>query len=135
MTQRVDEIIVNLQVKCLGLKVNDKQLDPVFEALSNKHRRGIIYTLGFQPASISQLAEQQKLSLPAIHKHIKVLEEAKLIRRKKHGRVNFLALNKDQLVDIQKWLMQFNAHWGNRTETLENYVSSIKKAESKLSNQ
>ena len=50
-----------------------KGLDLLFEALANDHRRGIIYTLGLQPRSISQLADQEKLSLPAIHKHIKVL--------------------------------------------------------------
>ena len=110
----------------------DNQLDPFFEALASGHRRAIIYSLGLSPASISQLAAQQDLSLPAIHKHIKLLESAKLIQRKKSGRTNFLALNKATLASVQRWLMQYHSYWGNQEETLENYVASIKKTEGQL---
>jgi len=106
-------------------------LDDMFGAFANKHRRDIIYTLGFRPASISQLADRQGLSLPAIHKHIKVLEQAELIQRKKVGRVNFLALNKAKLSRVQDWLMQYHTYWGNQEETLENYVASIEQYDSK----
>ncbi len=108
------------------------QLDMLFEALAHKHRREIIYTLGLQPRSISQLAIQQGLSLPAIYKHISALEEAGLIMRKKSGRTNFLALNKKNLMVLQKWLMQYNAHWGNQEESLENYVKAIEQAEKQV---
>lgn len=101
-------------------------LNPIFEALAHEHRREIIHILGLQPQSISQLAERRGLSLPAIYKHIKVLEEADLVMRKKSGRTNFLALNKQTLMNLRKWVMQYNAHWGNQEETLDNYVSSIK---------
>ena len=109
-----------------------KNLDQVFTALSNKHRREIVYSLGLQPASIGQLAKQQKLSLPAIHRHIKVLEHAKLIRRKKNGRINFLALDRSRLLLMQDWISQYQAYWGTDKETLENYIASIEKAEDKL---
>ena len=105
-----------------------------FEAMANPHRRAIIYTLGLQPRAISQLAEQQKLSLPAIHKHIKVLEAAGLIQRKKSGRTNFLALDKAALGDLQRWLMQFYTGWGNQVESLENYVAQIEKFEQRNQN-
>ena len=109
-----------------------KNLDQVFTALSNKHRREIVYSLGLQPASIGQLAKQQKLSLPAIHRHIKVLEHAKLIRRKKSGRINFLALNRTGLLLMQDWISQYHAYWGTEKETLENYIASIEASEAKL---
>ena len=51
-------------------------LDALFAALANRHRREIIYALALQPHSITQLADMRGLSLPAIHKHIRVLEEA-----------------------------------------------------------
>ena len=111
-----------------------KNLDQVFAALANKHRRGIVYSLGLQPASIGQLAKRQKLSLPAIHRHIKVLEEAKLVRRKKNGRVNFLALDRSGLLLMQDWIAQYQAYWGTEKETLENYIVSIEKAEIELKN-
>ncbi len=103
-------------------------LDELFQALANEHRRAIVYTLGLQPASIKQLATQRGLSLPAIHKHIKVLESAGLIKRKKSGRVNFLALNRASLQTLQKWLMQYHPYWGNKEESLENYIAAIEAA-------
>lgn len=109
--------------------INKDSLDQVFSALANSRRRQIVYTLALQPASISQLADQQRSSLPAIHRHIKVLERAKLVQRKKSGRVNFLALNRSGLLLIQNWVVQYHAYWGNNEETLANYVASIGKSE------
>jgi len=71
-------------------------LNAVFDALANEHRREIIYVLGLQPCSISQLAELRGLSLPAIHKHVKVLENAGMVTRNKMGRTNFLTLNRER---------------------------------------
>ena len=87
-----------------------QDLDTVFEALANKHRREFIYVLGLQPCSISQLASMRGLSLPAIHKHIKILENAGMIRRNKIGRINFLTLNRESLRALQDWLMQYHTY-------------------------
>jgi DNA-binding transcriptional ArsR family regulator len=105
---------------------NQDNLDKVFEALGNQHRREIVYALGLQPHSISQLATMRGLSLPAIHKHLKILENANLIKSKKFGRSNFLTINRQSLIGLQKWLMQYHAHWGSDEETLENYVDYLK---------
>ncbi len=103
------------------------QLDNLFDALANDHRRDIVYVLGLQPYSISQLASMRHLSLPAIHKHIKILEKAGLIIRKKIGRRNFLTLNRESLLAIQEWLMQYHPYWGSNDETLENYLRHLQK--------
>ena len=108
-----------------------RDLDDVFEALANKHRREIIYILSLQPYSISQLASMRGLSLPAIHKHIKVLENADMIIRKKIGRTNFLTLNRDSLRGLQDWLMQFHTYWGSNEETLENYAQYLGRGDTK----
>ncbi len=102
-----------------------QDLDSVFNALANEHRREIIYVLGLQPCSISQLAELRGLSLPAIHKHVKVLENAGMVTRKKMGRTNFLTLNRESLSGLQDWLMQFHTYWGSDKETLENYARHL----------
>ena len=102
-----------------------RDLDKVFEALANQHRREIIYVLGLQPCSISQLASMRGLSLPAIHKHIKVLENADMVVRRKIGRTNFLTLNRKSLRGLQEWLMQYQTYWGNEDETLENYAQYL----------
>src|SRR5262245_5255500 len=104
-------------------------LDVIFEALASKHRRGIIYALSLQPHSISQLAALQDLSLPAIHKHIKILENAGLILRKKIKQTNFLALRRESLLALQEWITQYHTYWGDDEETLENYTQYLSKKE------
>lgn len=97
----------------------------VFDALANEHRREIIRLLALQPRSISQLAEFRGLSLPAIHKHVRVLEEAAMVSRRKLGRTNFLALEREPLSRLQAWTGQFHPWWGTDAETLENYAGAL----------
>lgn len=105
--------------------VETPDLDLLFDALSHEHRREIIKILSLQPSSISQLAEERGLSLPAIHKHIKVLEESSIVKRQKTGRVTFLTLNRASLRGIQQWVSQFHAYWDSGSENLENYAQTI----------
>jgi DNA-binding transcriptional ArsR family regulator len=100
-------------------------LSLVFDALANEHRRGIIGLLALQPRSISQLAEVRGLSLPAMHKHVRVLEGAAMVRRRKIGRTNFLALERKPLRDLQTWMEQFHPWWGTDEESLENYAEYL----------
>ena len=106
-----------------------QDLDIVFEALASKHRREIIYVLSLQPCSISKLAAMRNLSLPAIHKHIEILEKGDLIIRKKIGQTNFLTLNRAALRGLQEWVMQYHTYWGNDEATLENYAQYLGKDE------
>jgi len=102
-------------------------LSPVFDALANEHRREIIHALALQPRSISQLAALRDLSLPAIHKHVRVLEETAMVQRRKIGRTNFLALQREPLGRVQDWIDQFHPWWGTEGETLENYADYLRK--------
>ena len=65
------------------------------------------------------------LTLPAIHKHIRALERADLVVRRKVGRTNFLALNRVPLRGMQEWVGQFHPYWGSEKETLENYARHL----------
>ena len=96
-------------------------LDIVLEALANPHRREIVYVLGLQPCAISQLARMRGLSLPAIHKHVKVLENAGLVSRRKTGRTTYLILNSRRLRLLQDWVGQFHTYWGSDEASFENY--------------
>ncbi len=100
-------------------------LDAIFEALANKHRRAIVYAVGLQPHSITQLADMRDLSLPAIHKHIKILESAGLIVRRKMGRTNFLTLNPRSVQVLQDWLQQYHTYWGSDKASLQNYANYL----------
>ncbi len=97
-------------------------LDKILVALANRHRREIVRILGLHPCSISQLAEMRGLSLPAIHKHIRILENAGMVVRRKLGRSNFLTLDRHSLRGLQHWLAQFHTYWGSEQATLENYA-------------
>lgn len=97
------------------------ELDSVFHALANTHRREIVRVLGQQPAAISHLADMRGLSLPAINKHLGVLEAAGLIKRHKRGRTTFLTLDPAPLVVLQRWAGQFHTYWGTGDGTFENY--------------
>ena len=110
---------------------NSQDFDNVLEALANKHRREFIYSLSLQPYSISQLAAMQHLTLPAIHKHIKILEKTGMIKRRKIGRTNFLTLNPKSLRGLQEWLMQFHTYWGSDQETFENYAQFLSSSKTK----
>jgi DNA-binding transcriptional ArsR family regulator len=101
---------------------DDSALDRILEAVANPHRRDILRVLGLQPCAISQLARMRGLSLPAIHKHVKVLDEAGLITRRKLGRTTYLALNRRPLAQLQKWVNQFHPYWGSDEATYENYA-------------
>lgn len=97
-------------------------LDGLFAALANDKRRDMIHDLALQPSTVQRLALDHGLSLPAIHKHIRALEQSGLILRKKVGRTNFITINRQGLRQLQAWANQFQTDWGNDVETLENYI-------------
>jgi DNA-binding transcriptional ArsR family regulator len=96
-------------------------LDRLFGALANGHRRAMVQLLGLGPHSVSRLAAARGLSLPAMSKHVRVLEDAGLVTRRKLGRTTFLALDRASIRELQAWLAQYHAYWGTEKETLENY--------------
>lgn len=100
-------------------------LDAILHALANAHRRAIIDALSLHPASISRLARMRGLSLPAIHRHVEILEVAGLVARRKTGRTTFLALRRESLGSLQAWTDRFHLYWGSDKETLANYESYL----------
>ena len=102
-----------------------EDLDRVFAALANRHRREMVQLLALQPYSISRLAALRGLSLPAINKHVGVLLDAGVIQRRKIGRTTFLALDRGAIRSLQAWLGQYHAYWGTDRESLENYEAFL----------
>lgn len=109
----------------LSVVINKEQLDRIFIAVANDHRRAIIQAVAVQPRSISELADIRGLSLPAIHRHVRALEDAGVVRRRKVGRTNFLALDRAPLRALQTWTNQFSPYWGTEAETFENYAEHL----------
>jgi DNA-binding transcriptional ArsR family regulator len=109
----------------MELSVWGDDLDTVLRALAHEHRREIVHALALQPRSISELAELRDLSLPAIHKHIRVLEDAAVIRRRKLGRTNIVSLRREPLRRLQTWVDQFHPEWGTDEESLDSYADHL----------
>ena len=110
---------------------NSTDLGAVFSALSNEHRREMVRLLALQPRSISELADLRGLSLPAIHKHVRALEEAAMVRRRKVGRTNVLALEREPLRVLREWADGFDPWWGTEEESLENYAPYLENGTTK----
>ncbi len=104
-------------------------LDAVFTALANPHRREVVLLLAQRPATIAAVAQRVGLTLPAIHRHIRVLETAHLVRRTRVGRGNLLALERVGLRRLQGWSDQFAPWWGTDTETLVNHAVATRAAD------
>jgi DNA-binding transcriptional ArsR family regulator len=101
--------------------LSPEHLDRLFAALANRQRREMVDLLGLQPYSISRLAALHGVSLPAMNKHVKVLESAGLVTRRKLGRTTFLTLDRSAIRTLQTWLGKYHAYWGTDLESLENY--------------
>ena len=108
------------------LSDSSSQLNAVFVALGHPTRRAIVRTLAFRPATVTQLSDEHHVSLPAIHRHIRSLEQADLLQRRKVGRVNFVAQKRTGMRLAQDWLGQFATQFGNDVESLDNYIAKLK---------
>lgn len=102
--------------------VLDDRLDRVFHALSNRARRSMLARLATGPAMVTELAEPLDMSLPAVSKHLRVLEEAALITREIDGRVHHCWLGVAPLQEIEHWLDNYRSFWTGTLESLARYV-------------
>jgi len=94
----------------------------VFSALADPTRRAILNHLSKQEASVLELAEPFRISLPAISKHIRVLENANLIARKKEGRVHRIRLNAAPLHDVARWIEHYRIFWQQGFDRLDRFL-------------
>jgi DNA-binding transcriptional ArsR family regulator len=94
-------------------------LDRTFSALSDGTRREILERLQLGPASISDLAGRAGISLPGVLKHIRLLEEARLVTSQKKGRVRECRLGPARLDDVAGWIEMHREHWERRLDRLE----------------
>lgn len=97
-------------------------VDPIFSALADPVRRGIVERLARGPASVSQIAKPLPMSLPAVMQHLAVLEASGLVRSEKVGRVRTCKLDPEGLVRAQDWLKEQRSHWERRLDRLGRYL-------------
>jgi DNA-binding transcriptional ArsR family regulator len=98
-------------------------LDSTFGALSDPTRRALLATLMLGRASITMLAKPHKMSLPAVMKHLHVLEQAGLVSQEKIGRTRHCQLAAKPLKDAETWLSQYRLFWEGTFDSLERYLT------------
>ncbi|ASR38025.1 transcriptional regulator [Prauserella marina] len=103
------------------------ELDGLFLALADPTRRAVIHRLGHGPASVSDLAREATMTLPSFMKHVRMLESNGLIHTAKSGRVRTCVLNREQFAVVEGWLSQQRRLWEERTDRLENFVTTPRK--------
>lgn len=96
-----------------------QQLDRVFQALSDSTRRSILRNLINGERSVSEIAEPFELTFAAVSKHLKVLEVAELIDRRKQGSFQMIKLNPKNLKTADQWLRFYEQFWSSRIDALK----------------
>jgi DNA-binding transcriptional ArsR family regulator len=100
----------------------DAYLDRTFAALGDTTRRAIVARLAEGEATVGELARPFRISRPAISKHLRVLEEAGLVRRTRDGRVNRCTLAPEPLRSAAEWVARYRVFWDGQLDALARYV-------------
>jgi DNA-binding transcriptional ArsR family regulator len=107
------------------VKYRSDALDRTFAALSDPTRRAILARLAQGDASVSELAAPFAMSLPAISKHLRVLEQAGLVERTKDGRVHRLRLVAQPLHQAASWIAHYQQFWEQQLAALADYLHDV----------
>jgi DNA-binding transcriptional ArsR family regulator len=109
-------LIVNSMVK------HATKLDEVFGALADPTRRGILEALSRGDQCVTALAKPHRMSLPAISKHLRVLEDAGLICRRRDGRMHHLKLEAKPMKAAAQWIEEYRKFWEGTLDSLADYL-------------
>ncbi len=101
------------------------QLSATFAALADPTRRAILARLALGEASVTELAEPFTMSLPAVSKHLKVLETAGLIRRGREAQWRPCTLEAGPLKDANAWLEHYRRFWEQSLDRLDQYLREL----------
>ncbi|MCC8932053.1 ArsR/SmtB family transcription factor [Rhizobium sp. 'Codium 1'] len=107
--------------------MSDDPLSLTLSALADPTRRAILARLATGEATVNELAEPFDMSLPAVSKHLKVLERAKLISRGRSAQWRPCRLEPEPLKTVDGWLGDYRKLWEHRFDRLEDYLAAIQK--------
>jgi DNA-binding transcriptional ArsR family regulator len=115
---------------------NTATLDATFAALADSTRRAILARLSEgQTLTVTELAEPFAISMPAISRHLKVLEEAGLISRSREAQWRPARLETEPLQDVSRWLDRYRIQWEESFERLDDYLRELQEKENPQSKQ
>ena len=113
------------------MKTDSDKLSQTFAALASSTRRAILARLAEGEATVNELAEPFDMSLPAISKHIKVLERAGLIIQGQKAQYRPCTLDAAPLKEISSWTEQYRHIWEDRFDRMDEYIKQINDTENK----
>jgi DNA-binding transcriptional ArsR family regulator len=113
------------------VKYVPKLLDRTFGALADPTRRRILEHLAQGERCVTDLAKPHRMSLPAISKHLRVLEKAGLVRRHRDGRVHRLKLDAAPMKQAQQWIEEYRRFWEESFDRLDEYLKELQSKEKK----
>ena len=103
------------------VKLSDEGLDAIFAALADPTRRAILARLSHGEATVGQLAEPFDVSLPAVSKHLRVLERAGLLRQQRDGRLRRCRLDAAPMSEAAAWIERYRRFWEQQLGALAEY--------------
>ena len=107
------------------------RLSTTFAALADPTRRAILARLALGEVSVTELAEPFEMSMPAVSKHLKVLERAGLITRGREAQWRPCRIEPNALKDVDDWLERYRRLWEERLDRLEEYLKQLQAKEKK----
>src|SRR6195256_219320 len=110
----------------MAMAIDEGRLSETFAALANSTRRAILARLAEGEATVNDLAEPFALTLPAISKHIKVLERAGLVVRGQRAQYRPCALDAAALAAISTWAEQYRPVWEARLDRMDGYLKRLR---------
>jgi DNA-binding transcriptional ArsR family regulator len=119
----------------MTVTVDDGRLDATFAALANTTRRAMLARLAEGAATVSELAEPFNMTLPAISKHIKVLERAGLVRRGHLAQFRPCAIDAARLQEVSTWADQYRSVWESRFDQMDIYLTQLQAPEGMKGNE
>jgi DNA-binding transcriptional ArsR family regulator len=114
--------------------MTEADLDTTFAALADPTRRAILARLALGETSVTELAEPFEMSMPAISKHLKVLEKAGLIERGREAQMRPARLNAAAMKTAADWIDQYRKFWEESFDRLDVYLKKLQAGEAKQKN-
>ena len=111
------------------MRSHENRLDQTFAALANTTRRAILARLAEGEATVNELAEPFDMSLPAISKHIKVLERAGLITQGQNAQYRPCTIDATPLQEVSAWAEQYRHIWEERFDRMDDYMQQLQNKE------
>ncbi len=105
--------------------LEEERLTETFTALANPTRRAILARLADGEANVNELAAPFDMTLPAISRHLKVLEKAGLVSRSRHAQYRPCVLNADPLEAVSSWAEQYRPIWEDRFDRMGDYLNQL----------